>query len=151
MAAAPFPLSGQKPDLEPVEPLYGPGNDGIGDELIRQPFVGGRIVEAKGWKFRRAPGRVDMGRRLTGAARIGADRGLADSDTHIGVGQNPVVEHALGEIEDADAIGLGDRPQFPLPGSDPAGDSDGPEIRVEGLDAAILGLDRQRKHHSPSP
>ena len=151
MAAAPFPLTGQKPDFEPVEPLDSPGNDGVGDELIRQPFISGRIVEAKRGKFGRTPGGVDMRRRLAGSARIGAYRRVADGDAHIGVGQNPVVEDGAGEIKDADAIGLGDRRQFPLPDSDPPGDGDGPEIRVEGLDAAILRLDRQGGHFSPSP
>jgi len=150
MAPTPSPFPGQEPDLEPVKPLDRPGDDRIGNGLVRPPFVVGRVVETQGRGFGRVTDAVDVRRRLPGAPRVGAYQRLAHLHRHIGIGEKPAVEDGAGEIQDANAVGLGDRPQRPLPDPDPAGGGDLPELRVEGLDAAVLFFGGKRNHHSPS-
>ena len=121
MATAAFPLAGGNPVLVKEKPFERPGNDRIGDILIRSPLTLRRIVDAKPGKFRWIAMRIDVLRCLSRAARIGSDRRINHDDADARIGKRPAFEEASREIEDADTVGLAYGSQRPFPDADPAG------------------------------
>jgi hypothetical protein len=112
------------------EPLDRPRDDAIDNVFIRPPLVFDRVVDAQARHVCRIPQAVDMLGWFPGAARIGADRRIDHEHADVGTCEIPALEVALGEVHDADPIGLTYRAQPSFPHGDPAAVHDKTKLRA---------------------
>lgn len=120
MTTAPLPLAREHPDLEPEEPINGPRNDRLGDELFGRPLLVLRIVEAECREVGMMADPVDVRRKLSGPSRISADRWVEDEDLDVGISEVPAIELPSLDVADANPVGLHNRAERSLPNADPA-------------------------------
>jgi hypothetical protein len=133
------------------KPLDRPRNNLIDDILIASPFALDWVVDAQVWKIGRMTETIDMLGGFPRSARIGADRGIDDGDTHIGGPKFPGIEIASREIFNADTVGLADGSQRPFPNTDPSRLQNKLELRAFRPESPILLLNRKRPHGAYSP
>lgn len=110
MTTAAFPHACGDPLLVKEEPFDSPWDDAINDVFARLPPVLTRIVDTEAREVRMMAELVDVLRRLTIAARITPNRGIHDENRDIRVRQIEAGEVATREVDDANAVGLADRP-----------------------------------------
>ena len=110
MAAASPPLACGEPDFMEEQPFDGPGNDPIDDRLAEPPRIVDRIGDAETRVIRRMIQPVDVLRRFAGAPRVATDRRVEDEHADIRVQEIEPAKHPSRKMDDADAIGLADRP-----------------------------------------
>lgn len=151
MATAPLPLAREHPDLEPKEPINGPRNDRLGDELLGRPLLVSRIVEAECREVGMMADSVDVRRELSGPPRISADQWVEDEDLDVGISEVPPIELPSFDVADANPVGLHYRAERPLPNADPARAHQGLEARIELPQATALALHRKGDNHHRSP
>lgn len=120
MAASAFPLAAGNPFLMEEKPFDGPRNDAVNDVFIRQPGIVYRVVNAQARKRGGMPEPVDVLGRVAGPARVGTDGWVENEDTHIRIGEIPSLVKFPPEVDDADTVGLADRPHRALPDAEPA-------------------------------
>ena len=144
MAAAALPFAGGQPDFMEQKPLDRPGHD----RCRRSILIG--IQASSFGSYRQSAGKpacsrgdrhAAAARRCRAGRRRSADRGR---NADIGVGEPPLAEHAPPEVDDADAVGLADRAERPLPDPDPVGVERQPKLREEAPDFGVLLIDRLR-------
>jgi hypothetical protein len=137
-----MPFAGCEPELIVPKPLDRPGHDLVGDILIGVPLILVRIVQAKRGEIRLVAEAIHMGHLLAGAARVGAERRIEDRDADIGILKPPLAELPPPEVADADAVGLADGLERPLPDTDPVGVEREPKLRERGPEFPVLLTDR---------
>jgi hypothetical protein len=87
-------------------------------------------------------------RWLPGSAGIGTDRRLDHRHGDVWIANRPVLELPTSEVADADTVGLGDRPEWPLPHGEPASVDYTAKVRILRLHPPVLLVDRERAQHA---
>ncbi len=146
MTAVAFPFSVRDPFFMKEKPLDGPRNNPIDNVLARVPVVFRRIENAQ----RRENGRtliaVNMLRLFTSSAQVGPDQRVEDGDFQMRVCKVPARKIFAGEIQNANAVGLADRPQRSVPDANPSRIRHKGKLRAFRPQPSILLFDRKRKH-----
>jgi hypothetical protein len=140
MAAAALPLAARNPFLMKEEPLDGPRHDAINDILIRPPLILDGIVDAKPGKFRRVTepktccGRSPVPR---GSGPIG---GSMTNTLIYGFGTVQPRKYRR-KIDNANPVGLADRPERAFPYAAPADIREQAKLRALCPQPLVLLLD----------
>jgi len=136
-----MPLAGAEPELIVPKPLDRPGDDLVGDVFIWIPLILVRIVQAKRGEIRYVAEAIDVRHKLAGAARVGAKRRIEHRDADIGIIKPPLIELPPPDVADANAVGLGDGLERPLPDADPVRVEREPKLRERGPEFPVLLTD----------
>lgn len=123
------------------KPLDRPGDDLVGNVFIGIPLILRRIEKAKAGEVGLVAEPVDMRHRLTGTARIGADRGVQHGEADIVIFKRPLVEISPREIDDPHPISLADGLERPFPNARPVRVEHEPKFREGVPDLAVLLFD----------
>jgi hypothetical protein len=117
--AGPFP--DRQPSLVAGQPVAGPRHDRVGDEVIRRPFIGRRVVNAKGGPLGAVVPPINVRNELPGGGMFEFQRRVQKRHfREISVRDFQIPKPVPAHILDADRIGTVRRPDWAGPGCPPA-------------------------------